>query len=145
VTRTGEDPVRLWAAMTALLFWAFPLFAGRGVSLYRADALVLPVLLLLVELPVWVLIPLLSGSCGSPTRWDSSSSAAISSEARRAGLERGVVSRALLLWPFWAALDLLDLRAQLLDLFLEIFDSRGGIRSDGSALRPPWRHPCARG
>ena len=43
---------------TALLFWAFPLFAGRGVSLYRADALVLPVLLL-VELPVWVLIPLL--------------------------------------------------------------------------------------
>jgi len=59
VTRHRRNPLRLWAAMTALLFWAFPLFAGRGVSLYRADALVLPVLLLLVELPLWVLIPVL--------------------------------------------------------------------------------------
>jgi hypothetical protein len=59
VTRHRRNPVRLWAALTALLFWAFPLFAGRGVSLYRADALVLPVLLLLVELPLWVLIPVL--------------------------------------------------------------------------------------
>lgn len=60
VKRTWRDPVRAWAAMTALLFWAFPLFAGRGVSLYRADALVLPVLLLLVDLPVWMLVPLLA-------------------------------------------------------------------------------------
>ena len=59
VTRSWGDPPRAWAAMAALLFWAFPLFAGRGVSLYRADALVLPVLLLLVDLPVWVLTPLL--------------------------------------------------------------------------------------
>jgi hypothetical protein len=58
VTRSWKDPTRIWAAMTALLFWAFPLFAGRGVSLYRADALVLPVLLLLVDLPVWILVPL---------------------------------------------------------------------------------------
>jgi hypothetical protein len=59
VTRSWKDPTRVWAATAALLFWAFPLFAGRGVSLYRADALVLPVLLLLVDLPVWVLAPLL--------------------------------------------------------------------------------------
>jgi hypothetical protein len=58
VKRTWRDPVHAWAAMTALLFWAFPLFAGRGVSLYRADALVLPVILLLAELPIWVLLPL---------------------------------------------------------------------------------------
>jgi hypothetical protein len=58
-TRSWKDPTRAWAAMAALLFWAFPLFAGRGVSLYRADALVLPVILLLVDLPVWVLVPLL--------------------------------------------------------------------------------------
>jgi hypothetical protein len=60
VTRSWKDPVRAWAAMTALLYWAFPLVAGRGLSLYRADALVLPVLLLLIELPVWVLVPLLA-------------------------------------------------------------------------------------
>ena len=59
VTRSWKDPTRVWAGMAALLFWAFPLFAGRGVSLYRADALVLPVLLLLVDLPIWVLVPLL--------------------------------------------------------------------------------------
>lgn len=59
VTRSWKDPTRVWAAMAALLFWAFPLFAGRGVSLYRADALVLPVILLLVDLPVWVLLPFL--------------------------------------------------------------------------------------
>jgi hypothetical protein len=46
--------------MTALLYWAFPLVAGRGLSLYRADALVLPVLLLLVDLPCWLLVPLLA-------------------------------------------------------------------------------------
>jgi hypothetical protein len=59
VTRHRRNPVRTWAALSALLFWAFPLFAGRGVSLYRADALVLPIILLLVELPVWLLLPLL--------------------------------------------------------------------------------------
>ena len=59
VARAWKDPTRVWAATAALLFWAFPLFAGRGVSLYRADALVLPALLLLVDLPVWVLFPLL--------------------------------------------------------------------------------------
>jgi hypothetical protein len=59
VTRSWKDPTRVWAAMAALLFWAFPLLAGRGVSLYRADALVLPIILLLVDLPVWVLLPLL--------------------------------------------------------------------------------------
>ena len=60
VTRSWRDPLRAWAAMTALLYWGFPLIAGRGLSLYRADALVLPVLLLLPELPVWVLVPLLA-------------------------------------------------------------------------------------
>jgi len=60
VTQSWKEPVRAWAAMTALLYWAFPLVAGRGLSLYRADALVLPVLLLLAELPVWVLVPLLA-------------------------------------------------------------------------------------
>ena len=69
VKRTWSDPVRAWAALTALLFWAFPLFAGRGVSLYRADALVLPVLLLLVDLPVWMLVPLLAWLSPSPSRW----------------------------------------------------------------------------
>jgi hypothetical protein len=59
LTRHRRHPVRAWAAMAALLLWAFPLLAGRGVSLYRADALVLPVLVLLVELPVWVLLPVL--------------------------------------------------------------------------------------
>lgn len=60
VTRSWRDPLRAWAGMTALLYWAFPLIAGRGLSLYRADALVLPVLLLLVDLPVWTLVPLLA-------------------------------------------------------------------------------------
>ena len=60
VTRSWKDPVRAWAAMTALLYWAFPLYAGRGLSLYRADALVLPVLLLLPELPLWALTGLLA-------------------------------------------------------------------------------------
>jgi len=60
VTRSWKEPVRAWAAMTAVLYWAFPLYAGRGLSLYRADALVLPVLLLLVELPTWVLAPVLA-------------------------------------------------------------------------------------
>jgi len=59
LTRHRRSPVRAWAAMSALLFWGFPLFAGRGVSLYRADALVLPVVLLLVDLPVLVLLPVL--------------------------------------------------------------------------------------
>jgi hypothetical protein len=53
--RRRVDPVRRWAAVAALVFWAFPLFVGRGVSLYRSDALVLPILLLLVDLPAWVL------------------------------------------------------------------------------------------
>ena len=44
--RRRADPVRTWAAVAALVFWAFPLFVGRGVSLYRSDALVLPILLL---------------------------------------------------------------------------------------------------
>jgi hypothetical protein len=60
VTRSWKNPVRAWAAMTALLYWGFPLYAGRGLSLYRADALVLPVLLLLIELPIWVLVPMLA-------------------------------------------------------------------------------------
>jgi len=55
VGRRSADPARTWAAVAALLFWAFPLVVGKGVSLYRSDALVLPVLLLLVELPPWVL------------------------------------------------------------------------------------------
>ena len=53
--RRRADPVRTWAAAAALLFWMFPLVVGRGVSLYRSDALVLPILLLLVDLPPWVL------------------------------------------------------------------------------------------
>jgi hypothetical protein len=60
VTRSWKEPLRAWAAMAALIYWAFPLVAGRGLSLYRADALVLPVLLLLVDLPSWVLVPLLA-------------------------------------------------------------------------------------
>jgi hypothetical protein len=60
VTRSWKDPLRAWAAMAALLYWVFPLFAGRGLSYYRSDALTLPVLLLLTELPLWVLVPLLA-------------------------------------------------------------------------------------
>lgn len=59
-TRRRPSPVRSWAALAALVFWFFPLVVGRGVSLYRSDALVLPVLLLLIELPVWVLAPVLA-------------------------------------------------------------------------------------
>jgi len=59
VTRHRGNSVRAWAAMAAVLFWAFPLLVGRGVSVYRADALVLPVLLLLVDLPVWMLVSVL--------------------------------------------------------------------------------------
>jgi len=60
VTRSWKDPLRAWAALAALLYWAFPLFAGRGLSFYRSDALALPVLLLLPELPFWVLVPVLA-------------------------------------------------------------------------------------
>lgn len=59
VMRRRPGPVRSWAVLSTLLFWAFPLTVGRGVSLYRSDALVLPVLLLLIELPAWALAPLL--------------------------------------------------------------------------------------
>jgi hypothetical protein len=58
-TRRQSNPVRAWAVLCALLFWLFPLLVGRGVSLYRSDALILPVVLLLLELPVWVLTPVL--------------------------------------------------------------------------------------
>jgi hypothetical protein len=57
-TRRRSDPVRLWAVLATLVFWSAPLIIGRGVSLYRSDALVLPVLLLLIELPAWALAPL---------------------------------------------------------------------------------------
>jgi hypothetical protein len=59
VARRRPGPVRSWALTATTLFWLFPLVVGRGVSRYRSDALVLPVLLLLVELPVWILAPLL--------------------------------------------------------------------------------------
>lgn len=58
-TRRRPSRVRSWAALTVLSFWIFPLLVGRGVSLYRSDALVLPVVLLLIDLPVWVLAPVL--------------------------------------------------------------------------------------
>ena len=58
-TRRRPNPIRAWALACALLFWLFPLLIGQGVSLYRSDALVLPVLLLLVELPRWALTPVL--------------------------------------------------------------------------------------
>ncbi len=59
VTRRRPSPIRSWAALSAVVFWIFPLVVGRGVSVYRSEALVLPVLLLLIELPAWVLAPLL--------------------------------------------------------------------------------------
>ena len=59
VTLRRPGPVRCWAALAALVFSIFPLLVGPGVSLYRSDALVLPVVLLLVDLPVSVLAPLL--------------------------------------------------------------------------------------
>jgi hypothetical protein len=59
VTRRRPDRVRLWAVLTTLLFWTTPLVIGRGVSLYRSDALALPVVLLLVEVPAWILTPML--------------------------------------------------------------------------------------
>jgi hypothetical protein len=49
--RRKPDATRAWAVVAALTFWLFPLLVGRGVSLYRSDALVLPVVLLLIELP----------------------------------------------------------------------------------------------
>jgi hypothetical protein len=58
-TRRRPDPVRAWSVLTTVVFWAFPLLVGRGVSLYRSDALVLPVVLLLLDLPIVVLGPLL--------------------------------------------------------------------------------------
>jgi hypothetical protein len=45
--------------VAAIVFWAFPLLVGRGVSRYRSDALVLPIVLLLVDLPPWALGALL--------------------------------------------------------------------------------------
>jgi hypothetical protein len=53
--RRRRDAVRAWAVLASLAFWTFPLVVGKGVSLYRSDALVLPVVLLLLELPPWVL------------------------------------------------------------------------------------------
>ena len=59
VQRGRPDPIRAWALLASVVFWIFPLAVGRGVNLYRADALVLPVLLLLRELPPWLLAALL--------------------------------------------------------------------------------------
>jgi hypothetical protein len=56
--RRRADATRAWAVVAALVFWIFPLLVGRGVSLYRSDALVLPVVLLLAELPPWMLAAL---------------------------------------------------------------------------------------
>jgi len=58
--RRRPDPVRAWAVLATLAFWSFPLAVGRGISLYRSEALVLPVLLLLVDLPPWTLAALLA-------------------------------------------------------------------------------------
>ena len=58
--RRRPDPVRAWAVLATLAFWSFPLVVGRGVSLYRSEALVLPVLFLLVDLPPWALAVLLA-------------------------------------------------------------------------------------
>src|SRR5262249_56355987 len=58
--RRRPDPVRAWAVLATLAFWTFPLVVGRGVSLYRSEALVLPVLFLLVDLPPWALAVLLA-------------------------------------------------------------------------------------
>jgi hypothetical protein len=58
--RSKPDPVRAWAVLATLAFWTFPLAMGRGVSLYRSEALVLPVLFLLVDLPPWALALLLT-------------------------------------------------------------------------------------
>jgi hypothetical protein len=56
--RRALGAARTWAVVAALVFWIFPLLVGRGVSLYRSDALVLPVVLLLGELPPWMLAAL---------------------------------------------------------------------------------------
>ena len=53
--RRALGATRTWAVVAVLVFWIFPLLVGRGVSLYRSDALVLPVVLLLGELPAWML------------------------------------------------------------------------------------------
>lgn len=58
-SRARPSAIRSWAVVSTLVFWVFPLVVGRGVSLYRSEALVLPVVLLLIELPVWVLGPVL--------------------------------------------------------------------------------------
>ncbi len=59
--RRRPSPVRTWAALATLVFWSFPLVVGRGVSLYRSEALVLPVLLLLIDLPPGCWRPCWSG------------------------------------------------------------------------------------
>jgi hypothetical protein len=56
--RKRADAVRTWAVLASLVYWTFPLVVGKGVSLYRSDALVLPVVLLLLELPSWLLAAL---------------------------------------------------------------------------------------
>ena len=58
--RRRPDPVRAWATLATLAFWSFPLVVGRGVSLYRSEALVLPVVHLLDDLPPWALALLLA-------------------------------------------------------------------------------------
>ena len=60
MTRSWKEPLRAWAAAAGLLFWIVPLFAGRGLSFYRSDTLTLPVLLLVMDLPLLVLVPLLA-------------------------------------------------------------------------------------
>ena len=58
--RRRPDPIRAWAVLATLAFWIFPLTVGRGVSIYRSEALVLPVLFLLLDLPPWALAILLA-------------------------------------------------------------------------------------
>lgn len=50
------------AVLFAVLFWLFPLTVGRGVSLYRSEALLLPSVLLLRNLPVGLQAAIVAGA-----------------------------------------------------------------------------------
>ena len=55
------DPLDVFAFLYCLAFWLFPLAMGRGVSAYRAESLLVPIVLIFRRVHAVVTIGLFTG------------------------------------------------------------------------------------
>ncbi|MDA1053215.1 MAG: hypothetical protein O3C40_22415 [Planctomycetota bacterium] len=49
--------VELLCLVVVVIFWLFPLVMGSGVSLYRAESILVPAVVIARRLPIWLLLP----------------------------------------------------------------------------------------